>query len=761
MFAPHFQTFSRVVHRLTGALWPSPERRRETGRLLRQAAAAWLGVERPTVWIHCDYPGFAAGQPLTLAGVIELPGWALASRGIGSVTIACDDVPVAEATIGIPRADVAALSAQFRQSVNCGFRHHLDTRRLSPGAHTLSLVARDHDGLEASISCPVQIQWDRTRYEHWRDQTDARPAALAWMRRVVPFLPERFGVRLALTLRDVHELPAFLATRQSLIEQAYPFWHLAICDESKERAASRRMAELELPADERVRWLAPDALPAVNPLSADLHGELRPGQVLTPDALFELVYAFNRWPESPAVTCPMDWTSHTGRYWQADGAVFGLTRATKDQEPPRAVRQLPRVLCSQLAETAAQPMPESADLTPPTLLTHAPFPLIPSEQIRRILVLKLDHLGDVYLALPALRRLSELFPRARITALVGPWACSLLEQEPAVAEVLTYEFFQAASSQHPNDLLGDEAYLRDLLRSRNFDLAVDLRREPETREILRLSGAPYTAGFCRGDCFDWLTLGLQTEYNVAHFEPTWHTAQELLHLVEMIGIACQEIPAAPAFVDAGQRTRVRQRLRTLLQEEGRLVLAIHPGSGRPIKCWPIPHFAMLARRLHQELGAAIVFLGSAEEVPLVQQIQAHLATDQPIASLAGELNISELQALFCEIDGYIGNDSGPTHLAAGAGIPTLCISSGTNSAKQWAPIGPWAASLHRAIACAPCYLRVPEECCYQIACLRELDPESAFEAMVRLLLPRWSQFRAARPATDGLSKGATSLAQTS
>src|SRR5262245_2817454 len=80
------------------------------------------------------------------------------------------------------------------------------------------------------------------------------------------------------------------------------------------------------------------------------------------------------------------------------------------------------------------------------VLVRAPYPLIELKRIRSILLVKLDHLGDVLLTIPVMRRLREIFPEARITALVGSWARPLLELEPCIDEVLTYDFFLASSA---------------------------------------------------------------------------------------------------------------------------------------------------------------------------------------------------------------------------------------------------------------------------------------------------------------------------
>jgi ADP-heptose:LPS heptosyltransferase len=77
---------------------------------------------------------------------------------------------------------------------------------------------------------------------------------------------------------------------------------------------------------------------------------------------------------------------------------------------------------------------------------------------------------------------------------------------------------------------------------------------------------------------------------------------------------------------------------------------------------------------------------------------------------------------------YIGNDSGPKHIAAAIGIPTLGIHSGVVDPVEWGPIGPSAVALRRNMNCSPCYLANAEDCPRSLACLRLLEPNLVYEA---------------------------------
>lgn len=379
----------------------------------------------------------------------------------------------------------------------------------------------------------------------------------------------------------------------------------------------------------------------------------------------------------------------------------------------------------------------------PLFLTHAPAPLFDRESIHRILAVKLDHVGDVLLAMPAVRRLRELFPEAEITLLVGPHARQLVAREPAVDRVLQYEYFYASSSRPHKQLTDDDRRdVRALLAGAAFDLAIDLRREIDTREIIRLSGARWTVGFANPGEVEWLSVALPCEGVVALQKARRHMAQDSLRLVDMVAQVMAEPASVQTPASSAQIAALDALLAEILPVEPRLLIGLHPGSGRPIKCWPASSFGRLAGLLAERLGATVVVFGGRDEIDLANEVLRHAPAGAPVASLAGRLDLAELSTALGRCDLFVGNDSGPTHLAAAVGIPTLGVYAGTVDPSQWAPLGPNAAALQRGMLCAPCYLGHPRECPIGVACMRQLHPEQAFEAAIRLLLPRWHKLPA-------------------
>ena len=168
-----------------------------------------------------------------------------------------------------------------------------------------------------------------------------------------------------------------------------------------------------------------------------------------------------------------------------------------------------------------------------------------------------------------------------------------------------------------------------------------------------------------------------------------HTAALYLSLVRPLGI---ETEARMEFYPAdGDRTRMTELLVDEVGWQGeRPLVLLHPGAGdNPWQAsadrrWPQERFALLGNYLARTYDAAILLLGAKEDRPLTQAMAGMISA--PVADLTGRTTLSQLGAL-CEMaDLYVGNDTGPTHVAAAAGCRTLAIFGPTDPARS----GPYA-----------------------------------------------------------------------
>jgi len=376
----------------------------------------------------------------------------------------------------------------------------------------------------------------------------------------------------------------------------------------------------------------------------------------------------------------------------------------------------------------------------PVEVVYSGQPLFTPEEIRRLLVVKLDHIGDFITALPSIRRLKELFPLARITVLSAPAAQSFAAFEPAIDEFIAFEFFHVKSGLGRKEVTQEDLIgLGTRLRPQRFDLAVDLRKQPDTRDVLKHSGARYLAGYDHQAQFNFLDVALEWETDRSLHHKRNHVSDDLLNLVEAVGQASRfHQPHLAISAEAASQAldRLPEAARRMFDKP---VAVIHPGVGSAVKQWPLPYFAALTDLLVKRHGLNIIMIGSPDEAELAQEVLDQVTDKSAVVSLVGQTPLRELPALLANARLYVGNDSGPKHIAAAVGVPSIGIHSGVVDTMEWGPVGPSAIALRRNMACSPCYLARQEDCPRALACLKGLEPMIVYEAAVAMLaqpLPR-------------------------
>ena len=373
------------------------------------------------------------------------------------------------------------------------------------------------------------------------------------------------------------------------------------------------------------------------------------------------------------------------------------------------------------------------------------YPKFRHNEIKRILAVKLDHIGDVITSLPAIRRLKRIFPEAKLYLLASRAVSAFVAAEPDIEEVIDFEFF------YPNSGLGvreltetDFQSLSAKLSPYGFDLAVDLRKYPETRDVLRYTGARYLAGYEYAGRFPWLDVALELENSAPLQRKRNHVGDDLLQLVTAIATACDT--ERTGFVwspqpSGGDLKFLSASARKLFSKP---VVAVHPGVGQVMRQWPAVHFAALIDLLITKNDVNVVLIGSPDESSLGQEVLSLVSGRRSVVSLVGKTALKDLPALLQACALFVGNNSGPQHIAAGLGVPTIGIHSGVVDATEWGPAGPRAVAIQRNMVCSPCHLIKLEDCVRGLTCLNELYPEAVH---------RYCEMFLARPAGAGLSRG--------
>jgi ADP-heptose:LPS heptosyltransferase len=351
-----------------------------------------------------------------------------------------------------------------------------------------------------------------------------------------------------------------------------------------------------------------------------------------------------------------------------------------------------------------------------------PSPAQPPAAIRELLVVKLDHIGDFMLAAPAFAALRRFFPRARITLLCGPWNTGLAEASGYFDRVVPFRFFAArAEEQRP---IIDQAALAAL---GCFDLAIDLRVDPDTRPVLGMVRASRAAAYAAPDA-GFLTLALPQPDPDPDARDTLenHTRQRLMDLV-----------GAVLAQDFDQETAAMiRRFATPVEATSwpRPVVAFNTGSGRAIKNWPIARFIDLGRRLRAR-GATLLLLGTQDQAEDAALLRAALGEDGVI-DLVGRLKLDASLGALAAADAYVGNDTAMGHAAAALGKPTVVLFSGIDPLPCWAPLGPNAHVIKAEVGCSPCHLSDLSLCPNGHLCMTAITVHKVWYVLSELLPPQ-------------------------
>jgi lipopolysaccharide heptosyltransferase II len=352
--------------------------------------------------------------------------------------------------------------------------------------------------------------------------------------------------------------------------------------------------------------------------------------------------------------------------------------------------------------------------------------------VRRLLAIRLDNVGDVLMTSPALALLASRLPQARVTLLASPSGAALQPFLEGVHDAIAYDAPWVASSGVAGDLQADLAFAQQL-RERAFDAAVIFtvctQSALPAAMLCRLGGIPRVLAHCRENPYRLVSHWVRDDERPG---PSMrHEVRRQLDLLAEIGL----VPSSPAderlrfALRDGDAATVQARLRMLGVQPHERYLVLHPGATAPSRRYPPESFAAAATQLVRDGGLRIVLVGTAADAPALAQVERALPAHTRAVSLAGALDLGELAALISQAAVVLCNNSAAAHLSAAVGTPAVVAYALTNPQHT-----PWAARarvLSHDVPCRNCLRSV----CPQVhhRCLREVAPEQMASAALSLL----------------------------
>ncbi len=324
--------------------------------------------------------------------------------------------------------------------------------------------------------------------------------------------------------------------------------------------------------------------------------------------------------------------------------------------------------------------------------------------VKRILCVRLDRIGDVLMTTPAIHALRAAFPGRHIALLTSKVGAALAPFLEDVDEVIPYDAPWHGLSPDP-DPPADIEMIR-ALRERRFDAAVVFTvysQNPLPAAMLcYLAGIPRRLAHCRENPYDLLTDWIrETEPS----EGVRHEAERQLQLVAKVGATCGDTRMR-FKVDTRSRRRLTKRLVARGLRPHDPWFLIHPGASAASRRYPPERFGEVAARLARLTSLPILLAGAEAERELIREVieRAGPSAQPRLHDLSGELDLGELGALIERTCVLIANNSGPVHLASALGTAVVDLYALTNPQHT-----PWQTEqrvLFRDVDCRWCYRSV-------------------------------------------------------
>lgn len=390
---------------------------------------------------------------------------------------------------------------------------------------------------------------------------------------------------------------------------------------------------------------------------------------------------------------------------------------TKTSDPPTDVLSNTVLFCravERLVRKNPSQYPWAFDLWKPPRneLIRKPF-----RNVKRILIRMPNWLGDVVMSLPAVHYVRRLFPHAWIACLVKETMSEIVRNSDDFDAVLSYEHKPGMRA------IFKKARTIRSLRKAFFDIAVLFTNSFESALWAYAAGIPLRLGYKADARGFLLTHALRR-----NTEPI-HQIQEYLHLCRYLGKA--EVRDAPQVrISPLDQRWAEDFLRSLNLLPDCPLIAFCPGAAYgPAKMWLAGRFIELARRLSETFSARFLILGGSNDREACSVVADGIGRDA--VSLSGKTTVRELAALLKQCVLLVANDSGPLHLAAATGIPTIGIFGPTDPRRSAPPAH--CTVIAKSVQCSPCYRR---ECPTDLLCMTSVSVEEVYREAATLLAAR-------------------------
>jgi heptosyltransferase-2 len=347
----------------------------------------------------------------------------------------------------------------------------------------------------------------------------------------------------------------------------------------------------------------------------------------------------------------------------------------------------------------------------------------------RILVRATNWIGDSVMTMPAIQRLREFAPESYIAILCPGRLHDLWRHNPYINEIIPF------------------GRMLDIhqLREREFDVAIIFPNSFRAAWECKRAQIPRRVGFAGHwrrflltdivpqPATEWAAYETRTvegiEFKAKVFRSLRHQSHHYLDLVSYLGGNSEPVPPRIRLA-----IEEMPALNKFLRDDGRPVLALNAGAEYgPAKRWPAERFAEAALKVCERTDCRWLMVGGRADVPIAAAIEEKLRAAQldrdTVINVAGQTTLLNLCALlkFCKL--LLTNDTGPMHIAAALGTPTVSI-WGSTSPELTGPLSSRSIVIREPVECSPCFLR---KCPIDFRCMNRIRVDDVVNAVLEQL----------------------------
>lgn len=346
---------------------------------------------------------------------------------------------------------------------------------------------------------------------------------------------------------------------------------------------------------------------------------------------------------------------------------------------------------------------------------------------QKILIVKLDHIGDLLLATPVFQAIKNKYPNAYLTVVVNPSSAVVLKNNPYIDKVYTYssKTFMRDGMMDTNKLISNlDTILK--IRSEHYSLAVGLREDYNSVPFLNLLNARETISFKTNTIYsEFLTYSIENDNNK-------HMSEVFFDLLHVMKIDKPKKILPQIYIEKSDTDWVHEFLydKKISTEEHK-VLIISPGGGWKLNWWPWENYANLCNKIIQyDDHIRILIVGGEAERAVADNILSCVHTN--IFSIAGETTLHQLAALYKIASLVVTNDGGMMHLATTAAIPIIAL-FGPSPDQRFGPLGKESLVINKKIHCAPCpqFVYNEEPHCTDNKCMQLIDVDEVYQLDIK------------------------------